>query len=199
VTTNHSYKSLGSRRCALTAAPFLIGVLAVYNWVISPHIGYLHAMRRLEPVVDRMAEELDAVSGGFDEKCSTMRKLRGELAEVREGLFTREESKAFIRDLQTLVGKAGCTMVAADFTCGKKAKETEDPNVPVVVEALYANFTMMGQYEQIVAFLQMLREGQQKVWVDSCRIDLRDPRSGRLECRLGLAIYIVRQPGGLHP
>jgi len=177
------------------AAPFLIGVVAFYNWVLSPHLGYLHAMQRLEPVMTRMAEELDAADGTRDEKLATMRGLRTELARVREGLFTPQESKAFMQDLPMLVGKTGCTMGTVDFT--RDAPETDDPNVPVTIETLHADCTLLGQYEQIVVLLRSLREGRQKVWVDSCQIDLLDPRSGRLECRLRLTIHIVLQPGEL--
>ncbi|HQG47647.1 MAG TPA: hypothetical protein PK373_01055, partial [Sedimentisphaerales bacterium] len=46
------------RRCVLTTALFVIAAAALYNWVFSPHIGYLRAMQRLEPVMDKMAEEL---------------------------------------------------------------------------------------------------------------------------------------------
>ena len=197
MTTDRNQMPSASRRYTLAAAPFLIGAVALYNWVISPHVGYLHAMQGLQPVMDRMVEELDVVSEGLSEKRRTMRRMHDELARVREGLFTREESKAFVHDLQALVTKAGCVLVAADFALGKEPTEIEDPNVPVAIEALHADLTMAGQYEQITSLLQTLREWRRKVWVDSCQIDLVDPRNGRLECRLGLTIYIVRQPGEL--
>ena len=194
---DHNDQSSKRGRYALTAAPFVIGVAALYNWVVSPHVGYLHAMQRLEPVMDRMADELGAVSGCLDEKLATMRALRGELAMLQEGLFTREESKAFFHDLQVFVEETGCVMTKVDFTRDKITKGTEDPNVPVVVEACRADLTVAGQYEQVVALLRTLRERPRKVWIDSCRLDLVEPRSGRLECQLGLTLYALVQPGEL--
>ena len=199
MTVNRSHSSSASRRYTLAAAPLVIGAAALYNWVIWPHVGYLHAMQRLEPAMERMAEELDAVTGSLEEKLSTMRSMQVELAKTREGLFTHEESNAFIHEIQGLVAKAGCAMERADFSPGKEAQETEDPNAPAAMETLYADFTIVGQYEQLVALFRMLGERRQKVWVDSCRIDLLDPRDGRLECQLGLTIYIVLQPGEPHP
>ena len=198
MTTDRSHRTVGSGRHALTAAPFVIGVVALYNWAISPHVGYLHAMQRLEPVMDRMVQELDVVNETLDEKCTTMRNLQAELARVREGLFTRQQSKAFVHELQALAGKAGCAVVAADFTCEKDANKREDPNTPAVVETLHVDLTTEGEYDQIVAFLRMLQERPQKVWVDSCQIDLVDSCLGRLECRLGLTIYVAVQPGEIH-
>jgi hypothetical protein len=186
-----------SRRHALTAAPFVLAAAALYNWVIAPHVGYLHAMQRLEPVMDRMADELDAVSGSLDERLSTMRTLRGELAKVQEGLFGPEESEAFLRGLQALVETTGCAMTEADFTQEKEAKRTEDPNVPVCLKASHADLTVAGSFDQIVSLLRMLQQQRQKVWVDSCRLDLVEPRKGRLQCQLGLTIYAHLQPGEL--
>jgi len=197
VTRDHNEQSGKPRRYALTAAPFVIAVAALYNWVISPHVGYLHAMQRLKPVMERMAEELDAVCGSLDEKLSTMRAMRGELAKVEEGLFTPEQSKAFLHNLQALVEESGCVVTTVDFTREKDLKRAEDPNVPVTVETSHADLTVAGQYEQIVALLRMLRERPQKVWVDSCRLDLVDPRTGRLECQFGLTLYAALQLGEL--
>ena len=197
MTTDRNHKAFAPRRCALTAAPFLISLVALYNWVISPQVGYLRAVQRLEPVVTRMAEELDAVEGARDEKISTMRGLQAELAKVREGLFTCRESKAFIQDLPAILGKTGCAVVAVDFSVD--VQETDDPNAVVVVETLHADCTLVGGYEQIVALLQLLRQNRQKVWVDSCRMDHADSRGERLECQLGLTLYIALQPGGFRP
>jgi len=176
----------------------VIGAVALYNWVISPHVGYLHAMQRLEPVMEKMAGELDALSEGLGEKRGALRTLQTELAKTREGLFTPEESKQFRRDLQALVETTGCMMIAAEFTQNEEEDPAfEDPNTPVLVEASHANLAVAGSYEQIVSLLQTLREQRQKIWVDSCDLDLVDPRNGRLECRFGLTIYAVLQSGGL--
>lgn len=186
-----------SRRYAVAATPFVIAAVALYNWVISPHVGYLHAMQRLEPVMGRMAETVDTVAGSLDEKLAKMRALRGELRQVEEGLFRPEESKSFFHDLQTLVETTGCVMTEAAFTQGRDDKRSEDPNAVAIVEAAHADMTVAGSYEEIVSLLQALQQVRRKTWVDSCHMTLADPRSGRLECRLSLTIYILMQPGEL--
>lgn len=179
----------------MAAAPLIIGAVALYNWTISPHVGYLHAMQRLQPVMGRMAEELDAIHGTLEEKRSTMRSLQRDLGRTRDGLFTPEESTAFLRSLQALAESTGCTMVGADFTVEEEADRISDPNTPVIAKASHVDLTVTGSYEPIVLLLQTLRERRQKVWVDSCNLNLADPRRGRLECQLGLTIYVVLQSG----
>ncbi|HSV99344.1 MAG TPA: GspMb/PilO family protein [Sedimentisphaerales bacterium] len=188
-----------SRRYALTTAPFVIAAAALCNWVVWPHVGYLHAMQRLEPVMGKMAEELDIVAEGLDEKLANMRALRRDLAKVQEGLFTREESKAFLHELQTLVEATGCVMTEANFTRDDEGRKAEDPNSLTIVEASHVDLTAAGSYEQIVSLLGTLQRQRQKVWVDSCRLNLVDPRSGRLHCQLGLTLYALVRPGELTP
>lgn len=181
----------------MTAALFLIGAAAAYNWVISPHVGYLHAVQRLEPVMDRMAQERDAIGGTRDEKLSKLGTLEGEMAAVREEFFTREGAKTFIHDLQALVENAGCTMVTADFTRQKKTDTAADPNLPFLFASSHADLKVVGDYGQIIGLFQSLREQRQKIQIDFCRMDLLDPRSGRLECRLGLTICTLLPSGEL--
>ena len=97
-------QSSPSRRYALTAAPFVIGAAALYNWVISPHVGYLHAVQRLEPVMGKMAEELDAVRREYRGEALDDADPAGRTAKrSRKGSSVPEESKTFLRDLQALV------------------------------------------------------------------------------------------------
>ena len=180
-------------------APFVIGTVALYNWVISPHVGYLHAMQRLEPVLSTMAEAASRVSGTLGEKHASLRALQRELAESQSGLFPYEESKLFIHDLQDLVETAGCTVMAVDVTDGREAPAAPDPNAPVAARSLRLDVTAAGQQEQVVALLQSLRQRRPKVWVASCRLELRDPDGGRLEVRLGLALDAATPPDSTHP
>lgn len=198
MASNPKDRSSTPRRCALTAAPFVIGAVALYNWVISPHIGYLHAMQRLQPVMGQMAEQLDEISAGLDEKREKLRTLQTGMVEIRDGLFTPDEAKQYCRDLQALVEATGCTMISADFTRdGTEEPPGEDPNVPLIVETSHADLAVAGSYDQIVRLLQTFRERRQKVWLDSCDLNLVDPRHGRLECQFGLTLYAVLTSGEL--
>lgn len=184
-----------SKRYALSLAPILIGAIALYNWVISPHVGYLHAMRRLEPMVDQMVEHRQRICGTLDAELHKLRALQRELAGAREKFFPREECKAFVHSLQSLVEQAGCTLIMAEFTRGEGTRQTPEPGAPAAVEALHVGMTVWGQYGQIITLLERLQENRRAVWVDSCRMDLLDSQEGRLECRLTLTSYVVLEQG----
>lgn len=196
-TRNRDNTSSPSRKYAMTAAPLIIGMAAAYNWLIAPHVGYLHAMQRLEPVMDEMAHEGDLIGKVRDKKIAKLDALRTTLAAIHEELFTYEEAKAFIQSLQTVVERSGCTMAKADFVHEKRAGSATDPNLPVRVEPFGVDVTVIGEYGRIITLLELLWDQRQRIRVDSCLMDLLDPRTGRLECRFRLTIYALLPSGEL--
>jgi hypothetical protein len=187
-----------SKRYVLSLAPILIGAIALYNWVISPHVGYLYAMQRLDPIVDQMVEQKQRIGNTLDAEHHKLRALQRELAGAREKLFLREESKAFVHNLQSLVEQAGCTLIMAEFTRGEDTRQTLERDAPEAVEALQVGLTVWGQYGQIITLLERLQENRRAIWVDSCHMALLDSQEGRLECRLTLTSYVVLGPGESH-
>jgi hypothetical protein len=169
---------------------------AAYDSVISPHIGYLRAMRRLEPAMNRMAGELDNICGTLEERLVTLRTMRQDLAEVQQKCFTYSECRQFMHDLQDLVEKTGCALVAAHFAA---ADDSKAPNTRpcTAVQPFHIDLTVTGQYEEMITLFQGLRTAPQKVWVDSHRMDLLDPARGQMELQIHLTIHAVLRPDEL--
>lgn len=184
-------RSSRPRRYTLMIAPLVIGTVALYHGVVSPHVGYLQAMQRLEPALSRAVEEVDRVSRVRDEKRTELRALQGALAESRKELFTPDESRLFIHDLQELVENAGCAAAALDFTEDHDPPAAPDPNASLAVRSFRLNLTAAGQPEQISALLRSLQTRRPKVWVDSCRLELHRAEAGCLKVHLGLALDAV--------
>jgi hypothetical protein len=180
-------------RHASSAALLLIGALALYNWVLSPHVGYLHAMQRLEPVVERVAEEKSRICGTVDGKLRDLRTLQRERAAVDNALFTPDQAQAFARGLLPLVAVTGCDVVRADFTDRGRTVPSPDPNAPVSIVVSPLSLEVSGQPAQITAVLERMRDHRPKVWIDSCRIDFPEARAGPLACHLVLTLYVVEQ------
>lgn len=185
-----------SKRNAISIALIAIGAAAMYNWILSPQVGYLRAVQRYQPVVDEMAQETGRIGGIQDEKRQQLRTLQRELAETRDGFFTREEARTFLGNLQSFVEQAGCKVAAADFTSdgriGLPRKSGElDP-----VMTSQVNLTAVGQYDQIITLLERLQSNRKRVRVDSCRLALSDVRSGRLECKLILILHALSDKEG---
>jgi hypothetical protein len=178
-------------RKASSAALMIVAVLALYNWVLSPHLGYLHAMQRLESAVDRVTEERDTICGSLDTKVSQWRALQQQRAEIDEGLFTADEAKAFRRGLLPLVEETGCRVILVDFAGSGKTERIGEPNAPVVIAVSHLNLGASGQSDQIAALLERLGNSRPKVWIDSCQLDFANGYSGRIDCDLVLTTHVV--------
>jgi hypothetical protein len=172
-----------------SAALILIGVLALYNWVLSPHLGCLHAKQKLGAVVGQVAEEKDRICSTLEEKINQWHALQQEATELDEGVLTAEQAKTFARGLLPLVEEAGCVVILADFVPKGKLERTEDPNGPVVIEASHVNLAAVGQPEQVSTLLQRLGDHRPRIWVDSCQLDFPDGNAKRMECSLTLTLY----------
>ena len=177
-------------RHASSAALVLIGALALYNWVLAPHVGCLQAMQKLETAVGSIAEEKDRIGATLDAKAGQRRSLQQELADLEESVFSAQKAKVFVESLLPAVEGTGCTVIEADFAGKATAVRVEEPNAPVV-ELLQPSLVVSGQSDQISALLQRFRDHRPRVWIDSCQCDFSDRGAGLVECRLVLALYVV--------
>ena len=187
-----------STKGAFSIALFAIGAAAMYNWILSPHVGYLRAVQRYQPVVDEVARETRLINKTLDRKHQQLRTMQRELAGICESLFTGVEAKAFLGSLQSFVEQTGCKVVAADFTPPPDARagQVHESKERPPATASHVNLIVTGLYDQILALLGQLQTNPKRVWVDSCGMKLSELRSGRLECRLSLTLYALSEKEG---
>jgi len=188
----------GSTRGAFSIALLAIVAAAMYNWVLWPHVGYLRAVQRYQPIVDEMARQTGMISKTLDRKRQQLRAMQGELAGIHESLFTLAEAKAFLGSLQSFVEQTGCKVITADFTSptDDRPGQTRESKERAPAIASHVDLTVTGLYDQIISLLGRLQTNPKKVWVDSCGMRRSEPRSGRLECRLSLTLYAQSEKEG---
>jgi len=182
-----------------SAALIVIGVLALYNGVLAPHLGYLHAMQKYETVVDGVTQEKCRIADTLEAKIGQWHTLQRELAELEDGVFTVDQAKTFVRSLLSLVEETGCAVVRADFAGEGKTTRMEDPNQTVVIEISHLSLDALGQPDQVSAVLERLRDHRPRISIDACRFDFPDGGSGLVECHLAVALHAVgnrKAPGG---
>jgi hypothetical protein len=174
-----------------SAALILVGVLALYNWILAPHLGCLQAKHKLSTAIGQVAEEKDRICSTLEAKVSQWHALQQEAAELEAGVFRPEQAQMSVKGLLPLVEGTGCEIVLADFAPKGKPERTEDPNGPVAIEAAHLNLVATGQPEQVATLLQRLEGRRPRVWVDSCELDFRGGNEGRVECNLLLTLYTI--------
>jgi hypothetical protein len=178
-------------RNSFSAALILIGVLALYNWVLAPHLGYLHAMQQYSSVVNRVVEEKNRISDTLDTKVQQWHLLQAEMTELDEGLFPAEEARTLIRNLLPLAEETGCTVVMADFADKSKPGPAPEPNRPATVAASRVTLDVAGPFDRVSALLQRFRDHRPRIWVNSCQLDFSGGASEALACHLTLTLYVT--------
>lgn len=187
--TDHMRTYPKMTRTASSAALVLIGVLALYNWVLGPHVRYLRAIQRLETAVASVAEEKDRICEMLEAKRRDRRGLEQELAELEAGVFTVGGARTWLRSLLPAVEETGCAVLLADFAGDAKKRRIEDPNAPLAVEVSHLSLMVSGEPDQVMALLQRLEDQRPRAWIDCCQCDFPPGGAGPVECSLALTLY----------
>lgn len=181
----------GSGKRVMSAALVVVAAIAIYGWVLSPHVAYLHAVQRYEPAVETVADKKDTVCKALGVKRRELRRVQSELGTLRNRFFTASEATAFFSNLELLSEETGCVITSLDFVFETGLpRATASSDLPTLV-AHRANLTALGRYGDLIEFLRGLQGHRQEVQVASCRIEAFDGRSGLLKCDVAVAIWVV--------
>ena len=186
-----------STRTTMSMSLIAVAAIAMYGWIVSPHVAYLHAVQKYEPVVKEAAKEKSNLCTALGLKQRRLQAMRDELSKLRGRLFTPEEAQSFMGGLEASCQKAGCAVTSIGFPGDGGRSGAANVAEPPVVQVRRANFAVLGRYDQIVALFELLQDRSQQVSVDSCRIELLDVASARLKCDLTMTIWVAC--GGENP
>lgn len=181
-----------SSRNAIFAALTAIAAIAMYNWIVAPHVTYLFAVQQYEPVVGDIVEENKIISDSLRSKEKKLEELREQFAQLRSSLFTSDETKEFFSSLKTIAEEAGCTVSSLNFTASRPdsvAKRSEDTSRIVANSAM---LSVIGGYDNIVRLVERLQGRTQKVWVKSVKMKIFDVNSARLKCDITITMYTIQ-------
>jgi hypothetical protein len=180
-----------SARGGVSAALAIVAAVAMHNWILSPHLSYLHAMQQYQPVIEGMVEEENAIRQSLEGKRLSLEAAIEKRAELLARFFDPIEAKAFLESLQSTIETAGCSVEGIDLAGSAPAGQPTHGEEALKPIAYRATFDITGHYGQIVELLNCLQAGQQDVWMDTFEIELQDIRSAQLTCRIGLVVYVV--------
>jgi hypothetical protein len=179
-----------SAKTVMSAVVIIVAGVAAYGWVVSPHVAYLRAVQKYEPVVEDVARQKIAVSGALGAKRRRLEAIRSELALLRTEFFTPVEAVTFFSGLKQLAEENGCTVDFIDFTFDSGPRD-EETSPGFSIAGHHASLSLIGQYSDLVAMFEQLQQRTQEVSIDSSWIELSDVRTGRLKGRIALTIWVI--------
>jgi Tfp pilus assembly protein PilO len=187
-----------STRTVVFAGLVIIAAVAMYDWVLAPHITCLSASQQYESVVNKAVEKNKAVARELETKTKKLEELYKQFDESRSILFAPGEAKALFSDLQAIAEEAGCTVHALNLIGNKSSsrdrQKTEDTSDII---ANSATLTVSGGYDSIFGLVKKLQNHAKKIWLDSFEMKVVDLGSGRLECSMTITVYTIQDKGAV--
>ena len=179
-----------SKRNALAAALLLICIVALYNWFISPHTQYLAAAQKYAEVMESTEKTGKLLNTELRLRRKKLDELTKQFELYKQAFFDINEAKNFLSELQSVAEKSGCLVTNLKLS---PAKDIPVRNGGAIdVHQYQANISLLGNYGNIVKFLNTLQNRPAKVWVDSIDVGMKHAASGYLGCDVILSIYTLK-------
>lgn len=180
----------------------LIGVVAIYNWVVSPHVALLVASQRYARAANQRIETAEAINEEVRLKRDELEGLLVERAKWSYATFDVAGADEFLRSLQVLCREAGCTHVSVSYLQAEEVtvappESTTDWDdeaqwtAPSLLVAKGALMTVQGGYEDVVALIDALQSHCEKVWIDSLEISALRSSAGQVSCKLSITVHVT--------
>jgi hypothetical protein len=179
-------------RNAMSAALIIIASVAMYNWILAPHVTYLFAVQRYEPVIGSIATENETLCRALEDKRKQLNQLRQQFARLQSTIFTMDQARQFLTDMQDIAEKTGCTVTSINYSQDQPGPVIKQGQDMLFVLVKGAKVGLLAPYNSIVALLETLESYPQKVWVDSVAMESIGTDSERLKVTISLTIYCMR-------
>jgi len=189
----HLTKSKRSAKTAMLAALVLIGTVAVYNWIVTPHRNYLMAAQQYESAVGRLGRKNQTIRQNLAVKKSKLEELQEKFRETNLELFDPVEAGQFFSNIQAKSEKAGCIVSLLTFSTGSLASEEKRSTSNHYITKQQANLSVLCGYANIAALMEILQDCPKKVCIDSVAINADDQDTVHLECEMTVTIYVIHR------
>jgi hypothetical protein len=193
VRINDLYKLGNSSKQALFAASVVIVGVALYNWIVAPHVTYLRAVNRYEPVVERIAQEKASLKDLLISRQKRLADLEAQFSLIRPLLFTVEQARQLLSDLEVMAAEEKCSMMTVDLGSNRPTRIVGDEQETLLVEGVDTSVTLTGSYDGIMALIGRLQAQQRKIWIRTLTLELAGPETQKLRCRMDIGIYVIKE------
>ncbi len=185
-------------RNAVYLALLVIAGIAMYGWIVSPHVQYLQAVQKYRPAIDKIIDKQQDIRKTLVTRRVLLERLRKEFDAVSNTMHTAEQMQQLFGELGTVAEQYGCSLLQID-------RSSHDPEViigeasdPTYVESVEAGLMLLGEYDSLVAFVDRLQTRERKVWISSIDIELPQDeilkeQDDVLKCDIVLEIYVIQK------
>ena len=146
-------KTTQSRRTAFLGALVLIGLIAIYNWIVTPHRNFLMAAQRYESALDNLAQRNQTLDNNLTVKKKELEKLHDQLNFKLDMFFDSAAAGAFFSGIKAVTEKAGCILCSLTFSSTDSTSGTNLQGVNSYITAHEAQLSVLGGYGDIESLM----------------------------------------------
>jgi hypothetical protein len=179
-----------SKQNVFSTAMLLISVLAMYNWFISPNTQYLSAAQKYRQIADKTEQQSRILYSNLGARRKETYNLSQQFETKKQNFFDVNEAKSFLSGIQSEAEKSGC-LVSNLKLSPPKDMSTKDNN-SLEIYRYQIDMNLMGNYLNIVKFLNTLQNRPAKIWVETMNIGLKNAAKDYLDCDLTISIYTLK-------
>ena len=178
-----------SKQNAFLAAILLIGVLAMYNWFISPNTQYLSAAEKYRQIADLTEQQGRLLHCKVDLRRKELDNLTRQFESQKQTFFDVNEAKSFLSGIQSEVEKSGCIVSNLKLSPPKEIPTKDNDSMEIYRYQIDMN--LIGNYRNIVKFLNTIQNRPARIWVDTMNVGSKNAVNGYLACDITLSIYTL--------
>ncbi|MHC4758008.1 MAG: type 4a pilus biogenesis protein PilO [Planctomycetota bacterium] len=185
INIKHSYKNM------MYISLVLIGVIAIYNWIITPHRNYIMAAQKHEQITSELEIKKKEVLNNIKSKRKELNSLTEQFAKANKMLFNPIEIQEFLDSIPMLVKGTGCNMDQLTFSSnsGKASKKTAKPDIGI--NSKNARLIVSGDYINITGLIKVIQDCPQKVYINEIKICPARNNSSQLKCDMNIIAYVM--------
>lgn len=183
-------KANRSTRHAVSASLIVIAILAMYNWLVAPHIAYLSVVHGYESVMTKLVNKNKIIGNQVKIKTKKLQELQEKSAQFQSTLFTPDKAREFFSDLQTISEQTGCMVHSINMIKNNPNKKESENSSGIVTKS--AVLSVVGLYKDIPRLIQRLQSRSQKVWIDSIKVLTVEYNSDRPRCDITITICEIQ-------
>jgi len=188
--SQNQIKAIRSSRNVVFSALVVIEAIALYNWIVRPHVNYLRAAQIYESVADKLAKKNQIISNNVTIRRKEHKELKERFEHIHIKLFDPVKAKEFFSDIQAMAEETNCVIYSLNFSPTDSALEAGQ-EVSSHITANHAILSAVGNYKDAVALINKLQGRSKQVWIDSISIEPISNNSEQLKCDITVTIYII--------
>ncbi|MCH8216494.1 MAG: hypothetical protein IH892_06945 [Planctomycetes bacterium] len=183
----------GSQAGAVLMGLVLVAAVAMYSWIVAPHVDYLRAVQNYEPVLDDIAREKDELQDLVVRRREMLDQINKKLDDLSGTLFTYAQARDLPQEFAAVAEQYGCWVTAVDLSDEPVSIFGAEMGDMSIIDAVEAEVSVVGDYNGLTAFVKRVQGRDRKIWINSLTIRMLDDEGGRLECHLAMTIYVIEE------